>query len=215
MPSPKPLSEQDIRRAMKMTKSNMAAARYLNISLWHYKRYAKLYIDPETGENLYEIHKNQAGKGIAKFLSFHGKDADLEKLLNGEIFIESYSLGKFKTRLIQEGIIEECCNKCGFNEQRVLDYKAPLLIHFKDGNKKNWKRENLEFLCYNCFFLHVGDVFSQGQLKNIEDYHDNDIKTEEVDWEIDEYTREHWEKLGLLNEDSGSEDNNNFVVFND
>ena len=39
----KMFTEQDILRAMKVTKSNKAAARYLNCSYWTYKVYAKLY----------------------------------------------------------------------------------------------------------------------------------------------------------------------------
>ncbi len=55
------LSKEQIVAAQGVTKSNMAAARYLHVSYQHYKKYAKMY-------NLFEDHKNQAGKGIPKFL---------------------------------------------------------------------------------------------------------------------------------------------------
>ena len=35
--------------------------------------------------------------------------------------------------LIQEGYIQEECTSCGFHERRVLDYKIPLIMHFKVG----------------------------------------------------------------------------------
>ena len=67
MPKAKPLSKEMIVAAMNKTKSNRAAARYLNVSYIHYKKWAKLY-ESTTHENLFEQHKNQSGKGIPKFL---------------------------------------------------------------------------------------------------------------------------------------------------
>ena len=55
------LSKEQIVAAQGKTLSNMAAARYLHVSYQHYKKYAKMY-------NLFDTHKNQAGKGIPKFL---------------------------------------------------------------------------------------------------------------------------------------------------
>ena len=196
--TPKPITREQLLAAMKMTKSNMACARYLGISYMHYSRYAKSYIDDETGKTLFALHKNQSGKGIRKFLG--GKDPDLKALMDGELYIKSYNLNRYKDRLIQEGYIEECCNSCGFNEQRVNDYKAPLLVHFKDKNKMNWKVENIELLCYNCYFLHIGDVFNTKQVKNIEE--DSPVKKDDqIDWEMDNNMLEHFKDIGLV-EDS-------------
>ncbi len=71
MPLPKPLTKEQILLAMKHTKSNKAAARYLNVSYIHYKTWAKRYHEVEGGRSLFEAHKNQAGKGIPKFLTGH------------------------------------------------------------------------------------------------------------------------------------------------
>ena len=193
--TPKPITREQLLAAMKMTKSNMACARYLGISYMHYSRYAKSYIDDKTGKTLFALHKNQSGKGIRKFLG--GKDPDLKAIMDGELYIKSYNLNRYKDRLIQEGYIEECCNSCGFNEQRVNDYKAPLLVHFKDKNKMNWKIENIELLCYNCYFLHIGDVFNEKQVKNIEE--DSPVKKDDqVDWEMDDNMLEHFKDIGLV-----------------
>ena len=200
MPKGRPakiITKEQLLNAMKMTKSNMACARYLGISYMHYSRYAKNYTDEKTGKTLFELHKNQAGKGIRKHLG--GKDPDLKSLMDGELFIKSYNLNKYKDRLIQEGYIEEKCNSCGFNEQRVNDYKAPLLVHFKDKNKMNWKIENLELLCYNCFFLYIGDVFNEKQVKHIEE-NAPVTKDNQVDWEMDENMLQHFKDIGLVNE---------------
>lgn len=196
--STKPITEQQIRNAMKMTKSNMSAARFLGVSYDYYKRFAKTYKDQETGKTLFELHLNRQGKGIRKH--WGGKDPDLKALMEGEIFVKSFSVDRYKDKLVQEGYIEEKCNSCGFNEQRVNDYRAPLLIHFKDKNKMNWKIENVELLCYNCYYLYIGDVFNNNQIKHIQE--DKPLpKTEQIDWELDDYMKDHFKEIGLMEDD--------------
>ena len=159
MPLPKPLNKELIVAAMGKTKSNRAAARYLNVSYVHYKKWAKLY-ESKTHDNLFEQHKNQSGKGIPKFLRNKGKEPALIDIIEGRIDVSSFSPEKLKYRLITEGHLLEECASCGFQERRVLDYKMPLLLNFKDNNKKNWRKENIELLCYNHYFLTVGNIFS-------------------------------------------------------
>jgi len=199
---PRPISKEEIIRAMKMTKSNAAAARYLRCSPQHYRKFAKVFVDEESGKTLFELHKNQQGKGIRKH--FGGKEPRLDELMSGETYVDSYDINKYKSRLVQEGIIKEECCRCGHSEQRVSDLKAPLLIAFKDYNKKNWKLDNLELLCYNCYFLYVGDVFDKKQIEGIQE-HKNVLKVDQVDWEMDENMLEHFKEIGLVN-DSPKED---------
>ena len=56
-----------IERAMKHTKSNMSAARFIGCSYPHYKQYAKLYKN-EEGKTLFDAHLNRQGRGISKHL---------------------------------------------------------------------------------------------------------------------------------------------------
>ena len=129
------ITKEDILRAHKVTRSNMAAARYLHISYNHYKKYAKMYKNDE-GINLLEAHKNQAGLGIPKF-ALSGKDTiPLMDLLEGRVPIEHFDARKIKARLLHEGLLEEVCQRCGFSERRVTDAKVPVIINFIDGNKK-------------------------------------------------------------------------------
>lgn len=202
----KMLTEQQIRHAMKHTKSNKAASRYLNISFPTYKLYAKTYLDPETGKTLYEIHKNSPGKGVPKFHR-SAKEPRMEELLRGGMSIESYSIDKLKSRLLYEGYLAPECAKCGFHEARVLDYKVPLILSFKDGSKCNWLIENLEMLCYNCYFLYVGDLFTKKQIEFLEDAGAPIVQSSQTDWELDEYYKQHFEQLGLMSKapDSGSQ----------
>lgn len=211
MPKPKFLSKEQIELAMKRTKSNRAAARFLHVSFSHYKKYAKTYTDEETGESLFEKHKNPSGKGIPKFLSYKGKQPALLDILEGRVPHYHFTPEKIKQRIIAEGLIEEKCNRCGFNEQRVLDYKAPLIMHFKNGDKKDFSLTNLEFLCYNCYFLYIGNVFSEKEITALEDYNDS-IQGKEPDWELDDYMREHLKELGL-EENSSYTSGSEFISY--
>jgi len=190
------LKKEDIERALKTTRSNRAAARYLHVSFTHYKKYAKMYKDDKSGETLYELHKNQAGKGIPKFLTNGGKEPPILDLINGNIPVEHFNPQKIKQRLIFEALIEEKCTHCGFSERRILDTKVPVMLHHKDGNKKNWNLENLEFLCYNCSFLYATSPITDEQVEMAEDYMDRN-KIKEIDWELDEHMIAHLKELGL------------------
>ena len=209
MPKAKPFGKEMILAAMAKTKSNKAATRYLNCSYIHYKMWAKRYDATVPGyANLFEQHKNQSGKGIPKFLSNGNprKDFALLDLIEGRIDPSSFNPNKIKYRLLQEGYMKEECYSCGFHEHRLLDYKMPLLMHFKDGNKQHYRLENLEMLCYNCYFIQIGDIFSDKQLEGLEEHL---IKNEsKVDWEVDDYTQQRLRELGLYEPkpvDDGSE----------
>ena len=169
MPKAKPLNKELIVAAMNKTKSNRAAARYLNCSYQHYKKWAKLY-ESKTHDNLFEQHKNQSGKGIPKFLRSGGKEPALIDIIEGRIDASSFSPDKIKYRLITEGHLMEECSVCKFHERRVSDYKMPLLLNFKDGNKKNWHLDNLEFLCYNCSYLYAASPIDEKRAEAMEDY---------------------------------------------
>ena len=196
---PKPLLKSDIERAMRMTKSNRAAARFSKCSYIHYKKWAKNFTD-DNGITLFDKHKNQSGKGIAKFLTNKGKEPALKDIIEGRVPIDSYTPEKLKNRLIQESYLQECCNKCQFQERRVSDYKVPLILNFKDGNKKNWSLENLELLCYNHYFLYVGNIFTNKQIQHIEDYNPSTFQSK-VDWEMNDHFKEHLHQLGIVDDD--------------
>ena len=202
MPKPKPLSKEMIVAAQAKTKSNMAAARYLHVSYQHYKRYAKMY-------KLFESHKNQSGKGIPKFLKGNGKEPALLDIIEGRVSAAHFSPAKIKYRLIEEGYLSEQCSMCGFQERRVLDYKMPLLLHFKDNNKSNYTRDNIELLCYNHYFLTVGDIFTEKDVKQIESHQEHTGTTDRVEWEVDDYHLQRLKELGL--DDLDEDDPNQYI----
>jgi hypothetical protein len=219
MPSAKNLTKQDIERAQKYTKSNRAAARFLGCSYNTYLLYAKMYIDEATGKTLFDKHLNRSGKGIPKWGN-NGRDIPIDEILNGTAPRWSYDANKLKNKLLAETKLINHCYKCGFHEERVTDFKVPLLLNYKDNNNKNWTLDNLELLCYNCYFINVGDVFTSKQIKSIEDDYTT-TKSAEPDFQVDEswLTDENLSHFKDLlsdgDEDIDPTDENNYISFND
>ena len=194
MPKAKPLSKEQIQAAQAKTKSNMAAARYLHVSYQHYKKWAKLY-------KLFDGHKNQAGKGIPKFLRGPKKMPHMLEIIEGRIAASSFDPNKLKYALIEQGYLLEECAICKFKERRVLDYKMPLLLHFKDNNSNNYSLDNVQLLCYNHYFLTVGDIFNDKDVKQIETKQEHFGTSDKIEWEVDDYHLQRLRELGLEDED--------------
>lgn len=211
MPAPKPLSKEDIIRAMRFTKSNRAAARYLGVSYQHYKPWAKLYRLEDEGPTLFEIHKNQSGKGIPKFLPNRRKEPNVKNIVETGTGWESFTPEKIKTRLVKEAYLKEECYSCGFNERRLTDYKMPLLLRFKDNNKCNYLLDNLELCCYNCYFLYVADPLTQDQIRHVED--NTEVKAKDFEWELSEEQIANMKSLGLWEDDDDQEPGSEFVAY--
>jgi hypothetical protein len=72
----------------------------------------------------------------------------------------------------------------------------PLLMHFKDGNKKHYNLGNVQLLCYNCYFLYIGDVFTEKDLEKIEDHDSVSKTTDAVDFQLDDYHKKRLNELG-------------------
>ncbi len=208
MPKAKPLSKQLIVGAMNKTKSNRAASRYLGVSYIHYKKWARNY-DSKTHENLFEQHKNQSGKGIPKFLKGPKKMPAMVEIIEGRIAASSFNPNKLKYALIEQGYLAEECAVCKFNERRVLDYRIPLLLHFKDKNSNNYGLSNIQFLCYNHFYLQVGDIFNSKEVKQIETGTEYFGTTDTVEFEVDDYHLQRLKELGL---DGDNEDDPNQYI---
>jgi hypothetical protein len=215
MPHPKPLSKEDILRAMRFTKSNRAAARYLSVSYQHYKPWAKRYKINDgdiDSPSLFELHKNQSGKGIPKFLPNRRKDPNVKDIVETGTGWESFTPEKIKSRLIAEAYLKDECYSCGFNERRVTDYKTPLLLRFKDNNKCNYLLPNLELYCYNCYFLYVADPLTPDQVRHIED--NSDVKAKEFEWDLSKEQIENLKSLGLWEgDDEDEEPGSEFIAY--
>jgi hypothetical protein len=150
------IPEKMIRYAMANTKSNRSAAEFLRVAYNTYKKYAKYYIDSDSGKSLFDLHKNMRGLGISKGSMRPTAYKRLKEVIAG--YCPDYPSIKLKERLVRESILEEKCNRCGFCERRILDYKIPLLMDWKDGDRTNHRLDNLQLLCYNCYYLTVDNV---------------------------------------------------------
>jgi hypothetical protein len=144
----KPLLESQIKAAQEKSKSAFEAARTLGVSYNTYKKYAKLY-------GIFEDLKNPFGVGIQRNVGIRNIKYNIEDLINGKHL--KYPLHKFKNKLFASGYVPKVCSSCGFSEERISDGRMPLLIDFLDGNLNNRVLDNIRPLCYNCFFLLVGD----------------------------------------------------------
>tara|TARA_B110000211_G_scaffold138120_1_gene157921 strand:+ start:859 stop:1473 length:615 start_codon:yes stop_codon:yes gene_type:complete len=193
------LSKEQIVAAQGKTLSNLAASRYLHVSYQHYKKYAKMY-------NLFEGHLNQSGKGVPKFLKGSKKMPAMIEIIEGRISASHFSPAKIKYSLIEQAYLSEECAVCKFREKRVLDYKTPLLLHFKDKNCNNYSLNNIELLCYNHYFLQVGDIFNKNDIKQLESNTEQFKTTENVEFEVDDYHLQRLKELGLdTDEDDGTD----------
>jgi hypothetical protein len=144
----KPILESQIKAAQAVSRSAFEAARTLGVSYNTYKKYAKLY-------GILEDLKNPYGIGIERAKRIKNKKYHIDDLIAGKHL--KYPLFKFKNKLFDSGYLPKVCSSCGFSEERITDGKMPMLIDFLDGNLNNRKLENIRALCYNCFFLLIGE----------------------------------------------------------
>lgn len=145
----KPLLEWEIKDAQVKARSAFEAARILGVSYNTYKKYAKLY-------GIFDDLKNQSGVGIKRINPNTGKEYNLDDILDG--MYPNYPIWKLKARLIQHGYMKEECSCCGFGEKRITDHKVPLILEFLDGNRKHHSYDNMRLICFNCYFLTVGNI---------------------------------------------------------
>lgn len=205
----KVLMREDIERAMRVTLSNRAAARYLHVSYPLYRQYAKLFKD-ENGITLFEKHKNPSGKGIPKFATsftstgkksrFHKKEPPIADILAGRVSAAHFNPQQLKYKLISLGLLEPKCSRCGYDKARILDGRSPLILQHKDGNSNNWNLDNLEFVCYNCAFLEgPNSAVTDKMVINAEDgVERNGAKLDET-YELDDYQKQFLN--GLFNDE--------------
>lgn len=140
------LTKEELVSAQSEARSAAHAARLLGIDYKTYRKYCDKFgvnhlIDPEV------MKKNSGSMTIEERLAI---------VLDGKM--ETYTSSKLKQHLTSGKYYDCECSNCGLNERRVSDGHMPILMDYLDGNKRNFKWENLRFLCYNCYFLSVGNI---------------------------------------------------------
>ena len=144
----KVITKNMILEAQKHTKSNMAAAKWMNVCYTTYKKWARYY-------GVFEQHLNQKGDGIKK--GFAVRTTNVEDIVLGKRQPpRRWSQSGVKEELISKGYWQDECAHCGYNETNLATDKICLGIDFEDGNSKNWVLENIRLLCANCYYSFNG-----------------------------------------------------------
>jgi hypothetical protein len=167
-----PLYEHEIKHVVfniPDIKSNRDASQYLNVSFKRWKKYASLYIEKDSGKSYFQLLLDRSNKAKGQRLiilkKLHRKKKwdewyvknILEKLNNSELDVKKYTQKRLKEFLIANDVLVERCACCGYSEKNMLTGKVPLLIDHIDCDYTNWKIENLQMLCFNCFSQLVGN----------------------------------------------------------
>jgi len=126
-----------IQKAIKENTSMTAAARSLNVTYPTFKKYAIMYEiwNPLSVKKM-KTH-TRPNKWAWSGKERHGTDPMIKHLIE----------------LSKNPTINMCCANCDFKLERIYDYTMPLMIEYKDCNSNNIDVSNIEFYCYNCWFL--------------------------------------------------------------
>lgn len=107
---------------------------------------------------------NQGGKGTKKPNS--GNIVSLVEILEGKH--PQYQTYKLKIRLINEGILEDKCSKCGWDKKPEGVNYTPCELDHINGNPTDHRLDNLCILCPNCHSLTKTYRFRRGKTNGIE-----------------------------------------------
>jgi hypothetical protein len=139
------------------------------VSFKRWKKYASLYIEKDSGKSYFQLLLDRSNKAKGQRLiilkKLHRKKKwdewyvknILEKLNNSELDVKKYTQKRLKEFLIANDVLVERCACCGYSEKNMITGKVPLLIDHIDCDYTNWKIENLQMLCFNCFSQLVGN----------------------------------------------------------
>ena len=142
------LTKNKILESQKYTKSNRSASKWLGVSYNTYRKWAKYY-------GVFEQHLNQKGVGIKKGWSTY--KINIDDIISGKRKPpKRYTYSLIKKRLIESGYLQEECSSCGYNEVNLALNKVCLRLDFIDGDRDNFKIENLRILCPNCYLSYNG-----------------------------------------------------------
>lgn len=135
-------SDEDVRHFIGIcneAKSMSEAAQKLNLHFNTFKRYALKF-------NCYK--PNRGGKGLKKRKFSEQK---LKDILDGKH--PNYQTYKLKQKLLDEGILKDECELCGWSEKVEGKKYSNCELHHKNGDRRDHRLENLQILCPNCHSL--------------------------------------------------------------
>lgn len=209
-------SKEQMMEAMSKTTSIKSLAKHMGVSYDTAKSYLKYY--KHEGKTLYELHRGDSAHSgykvpeeYKKELSRRGKKKFLDSIPLNDIFegrVPHHTLPflELKRRLFEENEFPQRCMRCGYDEKRPDDMKTPLMVSFKNGDKSCWLKKNLEILCYNCYYITIGDVFSTSDETKLQSVETVVHKYSYPKMEITEEMFERLKHLGLMEDEPDPDD---------
>ena len=144
-----------LENGLRTSRTHKECAAKLNITTQTLRKWGKIYF-----KDLYFATANYGGKGVQKNLTMQSGRYPLQDILDGKY--PDYGIRYLTKRLIRHKVIPWECSVCHFGEGRTLPgdklEHRPILLDFIDRNSRNHRPENLRFLCYNHYYLLVGNI---------------------------------------------------------
>ena len=137
----RPILQSEIEEVQKKSPFAAQQARLLGCHFSTYKKYCKLY-------GIWKPQPNEKGK--RNMFNPNSGKYPLSEILEGKH--PNVTDWIVKDKLIRSGTFPPQCNICGYDKRRIVDHKICLLLDHMDGDKTNFKKENLQLLCLNCTF---------------------------------------------------------------
>ena len=138
----RPLLRSDIEAAIKHSGFGAQQAKFLGVHITTFKKYAKAL-------GLWNPQPNLKGK--KRNINPDGGKYPLNRILAGEFNgIKQVNDWMVKRKLLKTNIFPLQCAVCGYNKKRLGGTYPILLVDHMDSDRKNFKKENLRYLCWNC-----------------------------------------------------------------
>ena len=132
-------------------------------------------------------------------------------VVEGRLSSKHFKPEDIKRKMIDEGLLKEECSMCSFHERRLSDYKMPLILDFKDNDSNHYNLGNIRFLCYNCYFICVKDIFNNKDIEQLETYRPVSGTTDAIDFQLNDYQLEQMAKLGLYEPPKAKDDGSDLI----
>lgn len=157
-------TESELRYGMQSCRNVAELSAFFKVGPTTVVRYLQQYYDHEHGMSLYDLFKKQKrerskDKKLNRKPQLSPNNAPISDIISGKH--PKYNHEKLQNRLILEGYLIEQCNICGFKGRRITDYKIPLKLAWKNKDTQDHRLENLELVCYNCYFMYYGEILAR------------------------------------------------------
>ena len=158
----RPLLQSEIEEAQTHSVFAAGQARWLGVSRTTFKRWAKVY----------GIYKSTPSRKGMKWIRDPERGKyPLSKILNGEFNDNpKVTVVAVRYKLFNSDVFPLRCNICGYDKKRIVDGKICILLDHKDGNRRNFHKDNLQWLCLNCMFECGRGYINRGKFMFREDW---------------------------------------------